>query len=216
MDHSNRQVFPAVAAILTTLAITMTPPTAAARDLEPYLFGGYQETDVDFRTGIACITLEGVECPTDASTDDGDDEVLGLGLAVQVVGPWWVDVRWSRQETEARFFDPAGVPVSTPPASFDVSQLHAGLLYRFREGRWSPFLTAFAGVAFIESEASTGEQAEIDLDRPSGGIGGGLLVDLGSRLGLRVEVRGTRTDMPGAFEEDLHQVQASAGLRLRL
>ena len=205
--------FPA-ALILPLLALA--PISAAtAGDFEPYVFAGYQETEVDFRTGIACVTLVGVECPTEASTEGGDDEVFGIGLAARIAGPWWVDLRYSEQETEARFFD-SGVPVSIPPPSFDLSQLHLGALYRFREGRWSPFLTAFAGVTFVESEASTVEQGEIDLDRPSGGVGAGLLVDLGSRLGLRFEVRGTRTDLGGEFEEDLDQIQASAGLRLRI
>ncbi len=74
-----------------------------------------------FRTGIACIDLVGVECPTQASTEGGDDEVFGLGLAARIAGPWWVDLRYSEQETEAHFFD-SGVPVSAPPVSFDLSQ----------------------------------------------------------------------------------------------
>lgn len=201
---------------LVALAALLASTAATARDLEPYLFLAYRETDLDFRTGIACIQVIGVECPTNASTEDGDDQAWGLGLAARVSGPWWVELRYAEQETEARFFDPTGKAVSRPLASFDLSHLHAGVLYRFREGPWSPFLTTFAGVTQIDSEASTERQSEIDLEQASGGVGAGLLFDLGSRFGLRAEVRGIRTDMPGEFDGDLEQVQASAGLRLRI
>lgn len=206
-----------VPVLIVALLPAFAPSPAAALDLEPYLFAGVRDADATFRTGIACVAVVGQDCPTSASTEDGDEDLWGLGAAVRVTGPWWVDLRWSRQDTEARFFDPAGREIATPGAPFRISQLHAGALYRFFDGRrWSPFLTAFGGVARVESGASTTEQSEIDLDRASGGLGGGLLVDLGRRLGARLEVRGTRTDLPGELDGDLEQVEVSAGLRIRI
>lgn len=205
---------PSVTLLLVLLALAPLPATAL--DVEPYGFIALADGGTSFSTGIACIQITGVECPTSASTEEGDDDAWGLGAAVRVSGPWWIDLRGSRQDTEARFFDASGDPVSTPAAAFEVTHLHVGVLYRFLDGRWSPFATAFGGISRLDSSASTPQGAAIDLDRPSGGLGAGVLVDLGSRLGLRFELRGSRTDLPGDFDEDLEQVEGSVGLRLRL
>ena len=200
--------------LLVALLLAGAQLPAAAVDVEPYLLAGYSDGDVSFGTGIGCVALEGQDCPTSASTDDGND-VWGLGAAVRVAGPWWFDLRFSQQDTEVRFFD-SGRELALPGVDLEVSQLHAGVLYRFLEGRWSPFLTAFGGYARLDGAVSTVQQPEIDLERASGGLGGGVMVDLGERFGLRFEVRGTRIDLPSEFDSDLEQVEGSAGVRFRI
>jgi len=190
---------------------------AAALDVEPYAFYGYRDGSLSFPTGIACITIVGVDCPVAASTEDGDHGAWGLGVALRVKGPWWVDLRWSEQGTEGRYLDGLGDVIETiPPTPFDISSFHAGVLYRFFDDkRWSPFVTAFGGVSYLDSDLGTPERRRIDVDGLSLGLGGGVLVDLNDRVGLRLEVRGFRTDLPSEFDGDLEQVEGSAGVRLR-
>lgn len=196
------------------LAATAVLP-AAALDLEPYLFAGYRHGDLSFPTGIACIELVGNDCPISASNEDGGDTAWGLGAAARIHGPWWFDFRWSRQDSELRYFGFLDEEVPFPATSLEISQLHAGVLYRFLEGRWTPFVGAFGGVTHLEADSATVRRRKIDLDRASAGIGGGLMVDLGSHLGMRFELRGTWTDLPADFDGDLEQLEASAGVRLR-
>lgn len=194
----------------------IAPLPAAGLELEPYLVAAYRDGSLGFATGIGCVAVVGQDCPVSASTEDGDDEAWGLGAAVRVNGPWWFDLRWSKQDTEARYFGLTGEPLLIPPTPLEISHLHAGVLYRFLEGHWSPFTTVFGGISHIDARVETSQRAEIDLDRASGGLGGGLLIDLGSRVGLRVEVRGVWTSLPEEFDGDLEQVEGSVGLRFRI
>ena len=67
----------------------------------------------------------------------------------------------------------------------------------------------------IESSASTFAQSDIDLGEASFGLGACVLVDLGSKVGLRFEAREIWTDLPADFFEDqLEQVEGSAALRI--
>ena len=218
MSRSSRICFASLGFAMIQLLGAVSP--AIARDFEVSAFVGVREgVDLSFSTGTACIALVGVECPSYASVDDSSGDTWGLGAAVQLSGPWWLDLRWSQADgTDVLFFEDREL---TDPAagnaSLDVAHLHGGLQYRFLdERRWSPFVTAFAGVTQIESGASTTAQSDIDLEEASFGLGAGILVDLNSRLGLRFEAREVWTDLPAEFfESELDQIEGSAGLRLR-
>jgi hypothetical protein len=201
--------------LLTILLAGVGSLPVAAADIEPYLFAGFRDGGLGFSTGIACIAIVGQDCPVSASTEDSD-EVWGLGTAVRMKGPWWLDLRWSRQNTEARFFSQLEEEIFIPGAPLEISNLHAGVEYRFLEGRWSPFVIAFGGISHLASPVETSERTDFDLDRASGGLGGGAIVDLGPRIGLRLEIRGIHTDLPGEFEGDLDQVEGAVGLRFRV
>lgn len=202
--------------LIAALLAGIAPLSAAAVELEPYVFTGSRGGSLNFPTGIGCVTLEGQECPTSATTEDGSEGAWGLGAALRLKGPWWIDLRWSRQETDVRYFDPLMEAARFPAIPMEISHLHAGVLYRFLDRRWSPFVTGFGGIARIESEALMPLRSEIDLERASGGLGGGFMFDLASRVGLRLEVRGSRTNLPDDFDGDLEQVEGNIAFRVRI
>ena len=209
---------------VATVVLLGAVSPVVARDFEVSAFAGISEGfDLSFATGIACIALVGIECPEYASVDDSSGDTWGLGASVQLSGPWWFDLRWSQADgAGVAFFENRDLTDPAPgSASLDVSYLHGGVQYRFLDQRnWSPFVTVFAGVTQLESDASTTTQPDIDLEESSYGLGAGVLVDLGSRpgsrLGLRFEAREVWTDLPAEFlEAELEQLEGSAGLRLR-
>lgn len=209
---------PSTVVCIASVLVLATLSPAGARDFELSAFAAVRDGGVAFSTGIACIALVGVECPHYGALEDSSRDTWGLAAAMRLAGPWWLDLRWSQEDGEVRFFEDVGLTDPTPgTASMDLAHLHGGVVYRFfDERRWSPFVTAFAGVTRIESRASTTRQATIDMEKASGGLGAGALVDLGSSFGLSLEARQIWTDLPGEFFEDhLEQLEGSARLRYR-
>lgn len=203
--------------VATSLLALPLPAAVTALDVEPYVFAGLgSEPDAGWSTGIACVSIVPQDCPVRASSKDGGEDSWGLGAAVRIAGPWWLDARWFEQEADVRYLDFDGTEVVYLPAEFAVDHVHLGALYRFREGRWSPFATAFGGLARVESAASTTRQSGIDFDRTTLGVGAGVLLDLSNTVGLRFEARSSWTSLPEEFEGDLDRWEGTAALRLRL
>ena len=196
-------------AVLSALVVALLAPSAtAALEAEPYLFVARTTGHLEFATGIVC--------PVAASTEDGNEDAWGVGVALRLSGPWWLDLRWSDLDTDVTYLDPEGRAISGPTIPLAVSRLETGVVYRFSDRKVSPFATAFAGVVRFDGRVSTPMRGELDRDRMTAGLGGGLLVDWGSHLGLRVQVRGTVSDLPDDLGGELEQVEGSVDLRLRL
>lgn len=105
-----------------------------------------------------------------------------------------LEVFFDRQELE---FEGEGASASgTERFDVTVDYLHVGGVYEPRPGPTRPFVAVDLGLTRIDADGARVEDS-IGL---SGSIGGGTKVALGSRLALRLELRGYATFTDSAFQ----------------
>ncbi len=197
---------------IPVLLLTSVPISGA----ELSLLAGY-------RTGGPSIDLVISECLIEYCTDgiDGrDGAAYGLILDLPVHERLMFEVLIGYQSIEMveKYVVSPGIPPPAPRRRrFDLTTLHFGLQRRWQRSKASPFAAAGIGVTRLEADRRLfrgGEQ--IEADRLSASLAGGLQIDLTEWLGLRLEGRGYWTDARSSLREDLLQVELSTGLTFRM
>lgn len=206
------------AALAASLTPLFTPAPAAAE-------GAYRFE----LTPMASYRWGGEISAEDNDLFDADLEVdaggaFGVTLDIPLSQSVQLELLASRQETELRF-DDGLFGGDFDVADFDVTYLHAGLLFQGGSRDVSPFFVASAGVSRLDPDVP-GADTE---DRFSMSLGGGVKVFFNDHVGMRFEGRGFFTVIDdydsGCYDDDyccncyeyeegevLAQGQASAGL----
>lgn len=210
---------------LRLLALAALVPTAtlADREITP-LVGMRHGSSVEFSTGIGCIAVDGVRCPSFAKSGD-ESESLGFIVDWPVTDRLDVELLVNRQTAGLSFHDGAGeVPVVPAQAGGDleVTHLHAGLRWSWELGRFAPFGAVGAGITQLESERPL-FNGPVDVTKGSASFAAGTRVGLSERIGLRLEGRAYRVDLPGSLgphmqrtsRGNLDQTELTAGLAVR-
>ena len=198
------------------------PALALAGSLEVTPYVGITSGSFWLDTGIACVQGP---CPSYLESEDGT--VLGLTIDYSVSPRVDFEVVVGRQESglEYRQSLDSHARVNLPTVDLDISHLEIGLRRRWELGRTEPFAAFGVGISRLDSGPFVGTQ--IDSDRSSQSLAGGARIELGERLGLRLELRGRRIDLPGGFHEvgsvavntvggDLEQIQYLLGFSFKI
>lgn len=203
--------------------VTLLPSVALAdREITP-LVGLRQGPSVEFSSGIGCIALDGIRCPIFARSD-GDSTALGFLVDLPIRDRLDFELLVNRQSTELVFHDGAGVVPLEPGRAGDdleVTHVHVGARRSWDIGRLEPFGAIGAGFTMLESGRLPG--GTVDLTRGSASLAGGARVRLSERLGLRLEARAYRVDLPDELApfmtrmsaEKLDQTEITTGLAVR-
>ncbi len=206
-------------ACLLTLAV-LAPTAAGAVELAP--FAGYRDGGVRFATGIFCLDSP---CPSFAAAENGP--IFGLIADLPLRERLDVELLLSRQSTELVLtdapFEPSRPFGPLPNVDMRVTHLQAGLLRHWSVGTFEPFAAFGLGVTRLESDRLPAVNAGIDSDRFSASLGAGVRRSISERIGVRLEVRGFRVDMPEGSDLDLLRntggdldlVEATTGLTFR-
>ncbi len=111
-----------------------------------------------------------------------DSSSFGLILNWRHSGETMWEVLYSKQQTEAEFS--AAAP-DDRPIDIDLQVLQLGGTYQFEGNKTIPYLAATVGAAHAEASANGNESDTFW----SFSIGGGVLINPTSRVGLRLEAR---------------------------
>lgn len=210
----------ALAAVLPVAAL-LPEVALAEREITPLV--GIRQGTVEFSTGIGCVALEGVRCPFFAKSDDSS--TIGVLVDLPVRDRLDIELLVNRQASELTFRDNVGeLPLSADRAraDLDVTHLQAGLRWSWELGRFRPFGAFGAGFTRLESDPLF--NGSIGITRASASLAAGARVRLGERVGLRLEARGYRVDLPSELGphmpllrqgDDLEQTELTTGLAVR-
>ena len=213
----------AVAFLAGVSSLTSASSASAAEIslLAGYRFGGVAQEGPPI---VFCIAGPCVDPPR---IDGRDGEAFSLVVDFPLPKEGWqFEILLSRQSGDLSS-EGLGFILSSPQErlsvfpfdfndSFDLTTLHFGVLRQWERGKVSPFAAVGLGVAELEAETPFFFFDQIDETRPSVSLAGGLKIPLNRWLGVRLEGRGSWTDLPEAFEEDLVQFELSSGLTFKL
>ena len=200
------------------LGVLLPGVALADREITPLV--GHRRGTVEFSAGVACIAVVGVRCPAFGRSDES--AVLGLLVDLPVRDRLDLELLVNRQATEILFhYDDGEIVGDEGPRDLDVTHVHLGLRKRWELGRVVPFGALGVGFTLLESDRLF--NGPIDLTRGSASLAAGARVRLSERLGLRLEARGYRVDLPeelGPFmrrrsAEGLSQSELTVGLAVR-
>jgi len=212
-----------VSLLLAALFLVGAPVASAAEIslLAGYRFGGPAIEGAPF---VLCVVAPCVDPPR---IEGRDGEAFGLVVDLPLPKEGWqFEIVLNHQSGE---FEVEGLAfilslvdpdISVFPFelsdSFDLTTLHFGVLRQWDRAKISPFAAVGVGVAELDAEAPFLFFPEIDDTRLSVSLAGGLKIPLNRWLGVRVEGRGTWTDLPAFFAEDLLLFEVNTGLTFKL
>lgn len=199
-------------------------PSAASAGPELTLTAGLRTGDVVFATEarapfILCVTTPCVVA--DVLTED-DQLRYTLILDVPVSPRWMVEVLYTEQDGDHGFRSAFGGIVER--GSYEWSTAQVGVLHQWSGQRpLRPFAAVSLGGSRFESTVPGYDRpffpgivtTPVDEEVLSGSLAGGVKVDLGRRLALRLEGRGWWHDLPERLDGELWQTEASVGLTYR-
>lgn len=214
-----------------SLSAALTPPPAAAADVELTPMVSYRTNDYRLRQDLVCIAIY-EECTMRA--DGQDDAAIGLVLGVNLAPGWQLEVLAGRQESETeastRLIAPPGSAIPdillTEDLDFEATHLQVGVLRAWGGESVKPFVGAAVGGSRVEIAPARGLQPfeligrgfpfeELSEDALSASAAGGVKLYLSPRVGVRLEARGYWIDLPEDAGGDFTQAEAAAGLILR-
>lgn len=170
--------------LLFLVAMVMTTPAMAGGDIEITPFFGYQFGGelTDYWTGDRY------------SLQDNENYGLCLDFAVDPYNDTWIELRWSHQESELKTTIP-----ELGRMDIDIDYFHIGGLQEFGDDddHVTPYGVGTLGATHFNPGASGFSSAT----RFSLGLGGGVKLMAGERIGVRLEARllGTYFDSHAAF-----------------
>lgn len=182
---------PLLLVVALVALLCAAPPAAAQRggDPELTLFVGYRlDGEVDGDPGFLDFE-RGIE------VDDGP--VLGVAFDVPLDPNMQIEVRLDRQDTDL-VFDEGLFGGRRRVADIALTTAHVGFLYQWTPGEARPFVVASAGLTQLDPDLPGGD-SEVRL---SGAIGGGVKLDFGGAVGLRIEGRLLVVDVDTTFGDD--------------
>lgn len=214
---------------LLTLTAAALLPAAALAQAELSALVGYRGGDSAFLVEADAPLVDCLLPPcVVARARTPESEVLGLVLDLPLAGGWMAEALVNRQQANLRLAAPPGLDAGPLGAErFELTTLQVGLLHRWRPvaGGLEPFVAGGVGLARVESSAAVltrpvrpgepGRRLAAD-EVFAASLGGGARLALGRRLGLRLEGRGYRTELPRELGGALVQFELSAGLTARL
>lgn len=205
---------------LRLMALALLLPSGAVADFEITPLVGTRQGTVELSAGVGCIALDGVRCPALGRSEDSSS--LGFLLDLPLREGLDFELLVNRQDSEISFYyDDNELVPDVATSGFEVTHLHVGLRKRWELGRFEPFGAFGAGVTLLESARLF--NGPIDLQRGSASVAAGARLRLSQRLGLRLEGRAYRVDLPDELvpfmrrlsSSDFDQTELSAGLGVR-
>ena len=208
---------------LLWIALLLLPAaTAHASGAELSLMAGYRFDGpaVEVQSFDCVLVSSFFPCPLTETIEARDGEAFGLILDLPFREHLMFEILISHQSGELEREEPIFFDIFPEPINetrFDLTYLHLGLLRQWQRNKVSPFAAVGIGIAQLEAEKPIFFFTEtIDEDRLSASLAGGVKIDLGKRLGVRLEGRGYWADMPESVGEDLIQLELSSGLIFKL
>lgn len=206
------------------LGILSLGPAAASAGPELTLSAGLRSGDLVFATEaespfIVCITTP---CVVADVLTENDQLRWTLILDVPISRHWAVEALYSEQDGDHGFRSLVS-PVLHERGSYEWTTAQVGMQRHWGEGRLRPFAAAALGATSFESTVPAYDvpffpgitPTPVDDEVLSGSLAGGVKVDLGRHVALRLEGRGWWYDFPARLGSSLWQSEASVGLTYR-
>lgn len=209
--------------LILSLGALVLLPGAASAGPELTLAAGLRSGDLAFATEatspfIVCITTPCVVA--DVLTED-EQLRFALILDVPFSRHWMVEALFTEQGGDHGFRSTFGEVLER--GSYDWTTAQVGVLRHWGEERLRPFATAALGASRFESTTPAYDRPffpgivprPVDEEVVSGSLAGGLKVDMGRHLAVRLEGRAWWHDFPERLGGELWQNEASVGLTYR-
>ena len=210
---------------LVAVAFCLLPvaPAAAGAGPELTLSAGLRTGEINFTTEaysplILCVTTP---CVTADVTTEDDQVRLTLIVDVPFSQHWMVELLYTEQDGDHSFR--SDFPGIVEQGSYELTTAQAGVLRHWGEGRVRPFAASTLGSTRFESTVPAYDRpffpgivpTPVDEEVVSGSLAGGIKVELGRHVDLRLESRGWWHDFPERLGGPLWQGEGSVGLSYR-
>ena len=212
-------------AVLTPLAaLALLAPAAlhagAEITLSSALRQGATTFPVEARTplAIACFTTPCILAEASTTEDELEPSLI---VDVPISERWMFEGLLNRQDGNLRL-------VSVFPLiddhTFDLTTAQVGLLRHWGDGRWLPFAAFGVGATRFETNALVYDRplfpgivaSPVDAEEVlSASLAGGVRAHFGRHVGLRLEARAYRHELPERLGGALDQTEASLGVSYR-
>ena len=209
-----------VAAVLCLVSLA---PVSASAGPELTLSAGLRTGEIRFTTEatsplILCVTTP---CVTADVATENDQVRLTTILDVPVSSRWMAELLYTEQDGDHSFH--SDFPDILERGSYEWRTVQVGALHHWGENGLRPFAVAALGVTWFESTVPAYDRpffpgiiaTPVDEEVLAGSLAGGIKMELGRHLDLRLEGRGWWHDLPARLGGSLWQKEASVGLGYR-
>ncbi len=210
-------------ALILVAALGIAEPATAESGVEITPMIGYRTGGTEVSTGIFCIAVDEFTSPCPHTAESQDGTSLGLIADFALNDRWSFEVVLNRQEADLNaeliVCEVCDFLVIDPVLDdLEITTLHVGVQRRWRQGRVQPFVAIGAGISRLSTDHFRFGLIQIDEQRPSVSLAGGIQLPINDWLGVRFEARGYWIDLPTdefPFLEDLEQSELAGGLTFR-
>ena len=163
-------------AILILLAMSSVPVLAGDTSTELTLFGGYRGGGELYARNLDFV---------DTNLEVDGAAAFGLNLGIPLNSRWSLEFLVDHQATELRYGDKQFEP-GAYFADFDVTYYQLGARFQWITAGSRPFITFGLGIVSMDIDLP-GARRE---DEFSARVGGGVLLPISEKAGVRIEGRG--------------------------